>query len=215
MTVKAKICGINDPQALDAAVANGASFVGFVFYARSPRYVTPSAAGALARQTPPGIMRVGLFVDVEDAAIEAILRDAPLDMLQFHGAESPERIRATKIRLGLPVMKAIKIASAADLDQADRFLDSADWLLFDAKVPSTMTGALPGGNALAFDWKILSGARFTCPWMLSGGLTGANVAEAVRISGAQAVDVSSGVEDRPGHKDPQRIADFLGIVRSL
>lgn len=215
MTVKAKICGINDVRALEAAIEHGCSFVGFVFYPRSPRYVTPQAAGKLARRTPPGITRVGLFVDVDDAAIETILEDAPLDMLQFHGAESPERIRATKARLGLPVMKAIKIGNADDLDLADRFRDSADWLLFDAKVPATMTGALPGGNALAFDWQILAGARIPLPWMLSGGLTSANVAEAVHTSGARAVDVSSGVEDRPGHKDPRRIADFLGIVRTL
>ncbi|MFO0996884.1 MAG: phosphoribosylanthranilate isomerase [Alphaproteobacteria bacterium] len=215
MTVRAKICGINDAQALDAAVAHGASYVGFVFYPRSPRYLAPSAAGALARRAPAGVVRVGLFVDVDDQGIEAILKEAPLDMLQFHGAEPPERIRATKARLGLPVMKAIKIGSAPDLEWADRFGDSADWLLFDAKVPATMTGALPGGNALSFDWQLLSGARIALPWMLSGGLTSANVAEAVRTSGAQVVDVSSGVEDRPGHKDPGRIAEFLRVVRSL
>jgi len=215
MTVAAKICGVNTHEALDAAVAGGAAFVGFVFYARSPRYVTVAQAAALAAATPKTVKRVGLFVDVDDATIEAVLKDAPLELLQLHGAETPARCRAAKARFGVPVMKAIKIGGPGDLDYATPFFDAADWLLFDAKTPPSMKNALPGGNAVSFDWTVLTGAKMPLPWMLSGGLMPDNVAEAVRVSGAKAVDVSSGVESAPGRKDPARIAAFLAAVRGL
>ena len=215
MTVAAKICGVNTHEALDAAVAGGAAFVGFVFYARSPRYVTVAQAAALAAATPKTVKRVGLFVDVDDATIEAVLKDAPLELLQLHGAETPARCRAAKARFGVPVMKAIKIGGPGDLDYATPFFDAADWLLFDAKTPPSMKNALPGGNAVSFDWTVLTGAKMPLPWMLSGGLMPDNVAEAVRVSGAKAVDVSSGVEIAPGRKDPARIAAFLAAVRGL
>lgn len=215
MTVAAKICGVNSREALDAATAGAAAFVGFVFYARSPRYLTIPQAAALAAVTPKSVQRVGLFVDVDDATIEAVLKDAPLELLQFHGAETPARCRAAKARFGVPVMKAIKIGGPDDLAQATPFFDAADWLLFDAKTPPSMKNALPGGNAVTFDWTVLAGAKLPLPWMLSGGLTPDKVAEAVRVSGARAVDVSSGVESAPGRKDPARIAAFLAAVRGL
>lgn len=215
MGVVAKICGVKTHDALDAAIANGAGFVGFVFYARSPRYVTAAQAAALAAATPQPVQRVGLFVDVDDAAIETVLLQAPLEILQFHGAETPARCREVRARFGIKVMKAIKIGGPGDLEQAKPFYNAADWILFDAKTPPTMKNALPGGNAVSFDWTVLAGAKLPLPWMLSGGLTPDNVAEAVRVSGAKAVDVSSGVESAPGVKDPARIAAFLDAVRNL
>jgi phosphoribosylanthranilate isomerase len=215
MPVRAKICGVNSAAAVEAAMSGGAGFVGFVFYAPSPRAVAPEAAGALAKAVPTGVMKVGLLVDDSDERIAAILERVPLDLLQLHGKETPDRVAAIKRRFGVPVMKAVKIAAAADLAVADQYLGHADWLLFDAKTPPQMTGALPGGNALAFDWQLLAGRSWPLPWMLSGGLTVENLAEAVRISGAQVVDVSSGVESRPGQKDPARIVSFLGAVARL
>jgi phosphoribosylanthranilate isomerase len=215
MSVRAKICGVNSPAAVDAAVSGGASFVGFVFYAPSPRAVTPEIAATLAAGVPAGVMKVGLLVDDPDDRIAEILTQAPLDLLQLHGKETPDRVAAVRRRFGVPVMKAVKIAEAADLAVADQYLGHADWLLFDAKTSPQMTGALPGGNALAFDWELLAGRSWPLPWMLSGGLTADNLAEAVRISGAQTVDVSSGVESRPGQKDPARIAAFLAAAVRL
>ena len=209
MPVRAKICGVNSRAALDAAIACGAGFVGFNFYPPSPRALTPEAAAALAAAVPPVIARVGLFVDDPDERIAEILARVALDMLQLHGKETPTRVDDIRRRFGLPVMKAVKIAEAADLGIADRYIGHADWLLFDAKPPPQMTGALPGGNALSFDWQLLAGRSWPSPWMLSGGLTTQNLAEAVRISGARVVDVSSGVESQPGQKDPGKIAAFL------
>jgi phosphoribosylanthranilate isomerase len=215
MPVRAKICGLNDPASVAAAVGGGASFVGFVFYPPSPRAVTAPAAAVLAAAVPAGIMKVGLFVDASDARIAETLAQTRLDMLQLHGRETPDRVDAIKRRFGLPAMKAVKIAGAADLAMADDYVGHADWLLFDAKPPAQMRGALPGGNALSFDWQLLAGRSWPLPWMLSGGLTGANLGEAVRISGAAVVDVSSGVERRPGEKDPEKIAAFLAEAKRL
>jgi phosphoribosylanthranilate isomerase len=215
MPVRAKICGVNSRAALDAAIAGGAGFVGFNFYPPSPRALTPEAAAALAAAVPPVIARVGLFVDDPDERIAEILARVALDMLQLHGKETPTRVDDIRRRFGLPVMKAVKIAEAADLAVADRYIGHADWLLFDAKPPPQMTGALPGGNALSFDWQLLAGRSWPSPWMLSGGLTGDNLAEAVRISGARVVDVSSGVESQPGQKDPGKIAAFLAEAARL
>jgi phosphoribosylanthranilate isomerase len=215
MSVRAKICGINSAAALEAALAGGAGFVGFNFYPPSPRALTADAAGALAAAVPASTMRVGLFVDDPDARIGEVLDQVPLDMLQLHGRETPARVDEIKRRFALPVMKAVTIAAADDLAAADNYIDHADWLLFDAKPPPQMTGALPGGNALSFDWRLLAGRDWPLPWMLSGGLTAANLAEAVGISGARVVDVSSGVENRLGQKDPQKIADFLAEAKRL
>ena len=215
MSLEAKICGINSPDALEAAVDGGACYVGFVFYAPSPRFVTPEQAVMLAAPAPGTVKKVGLFVDAEDSAIQETLGACPLDMLQFHGAESPERVRDARVTFGLPVIKAIKLAGPDDLFRAGDYLGSADMLLFDAKPPDEMEGALPGGNALAFDWELLAGAQWPCPWLLSGGLDADNLAEAVEITGAGMVDVSSGVEDTPGHKDPARITAFLETVAKI
>jgi phosphoribosylanthranilate isomerase len=215
MALQAKICGINSRAAVEAAVAGGAHFVGFVFYPPSPRAVDPAAAAMLCRTLPSTTVPVGLFVDAVDVGIAEILDVVPLRMLQLHGKEDPERVREIRERFALPVMKAIKVSEAVDLAAANAFVGVADRLLFDSKPPPRMTGALPGGNALAFDWPILSGRSWPLPWMLSGGLTADNLAEAVRITGARMVDVSSGVEDRPGMKSPAKIAAFLARASEL
>lgn len=213
MSVAAKICGLSTAEGVAAAARNGARYVGFVFYPPSRRNVTPALAGALAAVVPAGIAKVGLFVDAEDALLEAALAGAPLDLLQFHGRESPERVLQAKRRFGKPVMKAIPVASAADLELAALYYGVADLLLFDAKPPKD--AAVPGGNGLVFDWELLGGRRWPLPWMLSGGLTPDNLGEAVRITHAAAVDVSSGVERAPGVKDPERIGAFLARAREL
>ncbi|MCE2509697.1 MAG: phosphoribosylanthranilate isomerase [Alphaproteobacteria bacterium] len=212
MTVEAKICGITSADAVTAATEGGARFVGFVFYEPSPRNLTLAAARGLAAVVPSSIRKVGLFVDAVDTAIAQVLAEVPLDVLQLHGEEPPERIAAIRKQFGLPVMKAIRIGVKSDVAKAASYLEVADRLLFDAKGPA---GGLPGGTGQAFDWKWLSSYDGSLPWMLSGGLNASNVKEAVRQSGARAVDVSSGVEDKPGHKDPGRIAEFLSAVADL
>jgi phosphoribosylanthranilate isomerase len=214
MPVTVKICGLSTRDAVEAAVAGGAAFVGFVFYGPSPRNVTPAQAAALCTVVPPGIGRVGLFVDADDATIAAALAAAPLDLLQFHGSETPARVAAVKRRFGRKVMKAIPVADAADLAAADAYSKTADWLIFDAR-PPRRADALPGGNGLAFDWQLLGGRSWQLSWMLSGGLAADNLAEAVRLSGAKFIDVSSGVESAPGRKDAPKIAAFLAAARAL
>jgi phosphoribosylanthranilate isomerase len=214
MKVTAKICGLSSEEAVSAAVAGGAAFLGFVFYQRSPRAVTPRDAARLCAPVPSGIARVGLFVDAEDAMIEAALAAAPIDILQFHGNENPERVANARLRFGRPIMKAVAIAGVEDVVGAARYEDAADLLLFDAK-PPRRPDSLPGGNGLAFDWGLIADRSWRRPWMLSGGLTAELLPEAVRISGATAVDVSSGVESRPGVKDPDKIRAFLGAARAL
>ena len=212
MPVEVKICGLSTTPTVAAAVAGGARYVGFVFYPPSPRSITAPELARLVVEVPPGVTKVGLFVDAEDDFIAEQLAAAALDLLQLHGAESPDRVAAIRERFDVPIMKAIKIAEAADLDAARAYEAVADRLLFDAKPPKSMRSALPGGNALAFDWRLLRGARWSRPWMLSGGLDADNVAEAVSVSGATAVDVSSGVENAPGRKNTSRIAAFLKAV---
>lgn len=215
MAVAVKICGIDSPAAMEAAIAGGAAYVGLMFYRPSPRFLEKSRAAALAALVPPHVKRVGVFVDAPDGAIAQVLEDVPLEMLQFHGAETPARVAAAHARFGLPVMKAVRIAGRGDLAEAKAQEGSADMLLFDAKPPAEMEAALPGGNALAFDWEIIAGARWTKPWMLSGGLDSANLARAVGASGARIVDVSSGVESERGRKDPARIGAFLAAAGAL
>ena len=210
MGVRAKICGINTVDAAEAAAENGAGFVGFVFYPPSPRSIDPDRAAAIAQALGGRVPTVGLFVDADDTTIAGTLARAPLDMLQLHGGESPARVRDVRARHRRPVMKAIHLAAADDLERARDYDEVADWLLFDARPAADAD--LPGGNARAFDWRLLEGARFTRPWMLSGGLSAGNVAEAVAATSADNVDVSSGVEDRRGHKDPDMIAAFLTAV---
>jgi len=207
--VAAKICGINDETAMHTAIAGGAHFVGLVFYPPSPRAVEPEDAARLAALVPDGVTRVGLFVDPDDALLERVLTAVALDMIQLHGSETPERCREIRARWNLPVMKAIKVSTSGDIDAAGAYDGAVDWLMFDAKAPKGMKDALPGGNALAFDWTLLAGRDFPVPWMLAGGLEPDNLAEAVRLSGAEVVDVSSGVESAPGRKEPRLIEAFL------
>lgn len=213
--VDAKICGLKTPEAVDAAVTGGAFMLGFNFFARSPRYLTPALAGELGKRVPAPVARVGLIVDASDDEIAAILNEAPLDLLQLHGKESPERVAGVKARFGLPVMKVVSVAEAGDIASARAYEDVADRLMFDAKPPKTMANALPGGNAISFDWTLLAGKTFRRPWMLAGGLRAENLAEAVRATGAPAVDTASGVEDRPGEKNVNKIKEFLAIAGCL
>jgi len=216
MRVLVKICGLADAAGVDAAVEAGADMLGFVFYPPSPRAVTPAAAAALSARHPGGPLRVGLFVDADDATLRAALAAVPLDLLQLHGSEPPDRVQEIRRRFGLPVMKAVGIATRSEVAEAiAAFGLACDRLLFDAKPPPEGTpGALPGGNAAAFDWSVLRGASVPVPWLLAGGLTPANVARAIAVSGAPGVDVSSGVERTRGVKDPALIRAFVAAARA-
>ncbi|MEQ8585504.1 MAG: phosphoribosylanthranilate isomerase [Thalassobaculaceae bacterium] len=207
-----KICGLNTLTVVDAAVEAGADMIGFVFYPRSRRAVTPELAQALGEKVT-GTIRVALVVDADNAEIDAILASGVIDMLQVHGNEDPARVTDLKARTGLPVMKALRVATRDDVKQAQAFVGVADHLLFDAKAPKDMKEALPGGNGLTFDWTLLDGLDLDMPWMLSGGLSVDNVAEAIRLTGAPGVDASSGVEDRPGVKNPDRIRAFVAAAK--
>ena len=211
-SIQVKICGLNDPGAVAAAVAGGADFVGVVFFAKSPRAVTPERAAELLAEVPRRIKRVGLFVEPDDRLLDQVLTRLRLDLLQFHGKEAPARVEAVRRAWGLPVMKAIGVSTAADLDTAKLYLDVADRLMFDAKPPP---GAdRPGGNARAFDWTLLAERKWPLPWILAGGLNARNVKGAIKRSGARAVDVSSGVETSPGVKDPKKILRFIKAAKA-
>ena len=212
MSVRAKICGLSEPETVRTAVAAGAAYVGLVFYPPSPRNVTAKQACGLASLARAPVKKVGLFVDPDDTTLAAVTMQVALDLIQLHGRETPERVAAVRAGFGVPVMKAIKVGSAEDVEAARAFEDAADLLLFDAKAPGAK---LPGGTGQSFDWTLLAGRTWRKPWMLSGGLDAANVAEAVRVTGAAIVDVSSGVESAPGRKDPAAIRAFLDAVGRL
>lgn len=213
MAIAVKICGLSTQAALAAAVRGGARFVGLVFFPPSPRCLDLDRAATLAAQVPDTIHRVGLVVDADDATLDALMAEVPLDMLQLHGRESPARVAAIKARFGVPVIKSIAVAKAEDLEHIASYEAVADWLLFDAHPPA---GAdRPGGNARAFEWALLRGLSCRRPWFLAGGLEAGNVADAVRASGAKAVDVSSGVEDAPGCKNVAKIDAFLRAAAHL
>lgn len=212
MTPTVKICGLRDAAAVAAAVEAGAEMVGFVFFPPSPRSMDVDAAAALTAAVPPGVTRVALSVDADDDLLAAIADRAGVDMLQLHGKETPERVTEIRARFGLPVMKAVAIAGPKDVARARTYEAVADRLMFDAKPPKDATR--PGGNALAFDWELIAGETWAKPWVLAGGLTVDNVAEAIRVSGAAAVDVSSGVEDAPGDKNPEKILAFVAAAKS-
>ena len=211
--IRVKICGLTRPQDVAAAAAAGAHYAGFVFYARSPRAVGVDLARDLALAAPVGLAKVALLVDAEDAALDAIVARVPLDMLQLHGHESPERVAEIRARYGLPVMKAVGVARAEDLPQLDAYARVADQILVDAKAPKD--AALPGGNGLAFDWRLIAGRRWPVPWMLAGGLAPQNVAQAVAMTGTRQLDVSSGVETAPGQKSADLIRAFVAAARDL
>ena len=212
MTIKVKICGLRDAEAVGAAVAGGAAYVGFVFYPKSPRFVTVEQAAALVAPLPASVLSVGLFVDASDEEIGDVLRVAPLRMVQLHGKETVERVEAVKRLTGLPVIKAVGVASSEDIETARGYEAVADLLLLDAKPP---VGGLPGGNAVAFDWGVLEKVRFGKPWMLAGGLNAGNIERAVAVTGARLLDVSSGVEDGVGRKSLEKIRVFLETAERL
>ncbi len=213
MTVNVKICGLSDEAAVAAAVEGGAAMCGFVFFEKSPRHVTPVRAAELTRDIPETVIAVGLVVDAGDDLLAEIVENAGIDMLQLHGTETPERVKDIRERFGLPVMKVLPVAVADDLAAAKKYETVADRLMFDAKPPE---GAdRPGGNARAFDWALLAGKTFDLPWMLAGGLNAENLDDAVKTSGADAVDVSSGVEDAPGRKNADKIRAFLAAAKGL
>lgn len=214
MSIRVKICGLSTPETVTAAVEAGADYLGFVFFEKSPRNVSPEQAADLARLVPANVLKVALTVDADDATLDRIVAALKPDMLQLHGSESPERLRELKGRFGLTLMKAIAVSAPEDLTGSSIYRDSADLLLFDAKPPKSMQNALPGGNGLVFDWSLIAGQRPEMPWMLSGGLTAENVGEAIRTSGAEAVDVSSGVEEAPGRKNPELIRRFIQAAKA-
>lgn len=210
--IRVKICGLTNPADVPAAILAGASYVGFVFFPKSPRHLDLVTAAAMARSVPEGIAKVALTVNADNAALDALTGAVPLDMLQLHGSETPQRIAEVKARHGLPVMKAVGVAEAADLPELDRFAQVADQLLVDAKPPKDADR--PGGNAQAFDWGLIAGRRWPIPWMLAGGLTPDNVAEAIARTGAKQVDVSSGVERAPGVKESDLMRAFVDKARA-
>ena len=208
--IRVKICGLRTVNDVVAVARAGAAYAGFVFFPKSPRHLSIPEARALALAAPVGLAKVALIVNADDASIDAILADVPIDMLQLHGAETPARVAEVRDRFGLPVMKAVGLSGEADLAAIMEYSLIADQLLIDAK-PGSGTD-LPGGNGLAFDWRLLVGRKWLRPWMLAGGLGPHNVAEAIRLTGAAQVDVSSGVESAPGVKDHAKIAAFVAAA---
>lgn len=212
MITAAKICGITTPEALEAAIAGGADYIGLVFCAKSPRHLKIDKAKQLASQARGRVKIVALTVDADDEALQEIVDEVSPDILQLHGHEAPARVAAIRQRFGRDVIKAIPVATVDDADKARDFAGAADLILFDAKAPAG--AALPGGNGRTFDWTVLDGVSGGLPFMLSGGLEPENVAEAIALTHPVAVDVSSGVESAPGVKDPDRIRRFLRAVKT-
>jgi phosphoribosylanthranilate isomerase len=211
MNTRTKICGLKTESDVVAAAAAGAAYVGFVFFEKSPRNISFEDAANLAQLVPLGMAKVALTVNADNAMLDELTAKVPRDMLQLHGKETPERVAEVTARYGLPVMKAIGVADATDMEQISLYTGIADQLLIDAKPPKG--SVLPGGNGLAFDWRLLAGRRWATPWMLAGGLTPENVAQAVQLTGAKQVDVSSGVESQSGVKDHDKISAFCDATR--
>ncbi len=214
MRLDVKICGLTRAADRDAAIAGGARWLGFVFYPPSPRSLTPEAAAVLVGNRPGTAEAVGVFVDPDDAWLDTVLAAAPLDLLQLHGHETPGRVAQIKERTGRRVIKALPVADAADVARHEVYRRFADMLLFDAKPPQ-VPGSIPGGNGLAFDWRLLAGRKIDLPWLLAGGLDAANLADAVRLTGARAVDVSSSIEVAPGVKDPAKLVRLLDRAHNI
>ena len=207
-----KICGLSEPDTLDAAIGAGASHVGFVFFAKSPRNLAPDEAASLASRVPPHVKRVGVFVDPDSDFLDHVRSRVTLDIIQLHSVEQPARVARVRLRHGLPVWVALGVSTSADAAAGRRYLGSANRLLFDSKAPSE--APLPGGNGLRFDWRVLRGLHIGIPWGLAGGLNARTVGEAIHASGAELVDVSSGVEDAPGVKSAAKIRAFVKAVRA-
>jgi len=211
MRLQAKICGLSTPETVDAAIAGGAAWLGFVFFAKSPRNVSPEQAAALVARVPDRVGTAAVLVNPDDALIARVL-ETGVTALQLHGDESPERIASLRRHNGVELWKAVPVRTRADLDTACAFRGVADRILYDAKTPK---GTLPGGMGLRFDWKLLDGFDHPLPWALSGGLDAGNLVEAVGATGAALVDTSSGVESAPGVKDVDKIAAFLQAAARL
>ncbi|TPL98228.1 MULTISPECIES: phosphoribosylanthranilate isomerase [unclassified Mesorhizobium] len=212
MALDVKICGLKTDQAMAAALAGGASHVGFIFFAKSPRYIEPAAAGRLREAARGKALAVAVTVDANDTFLDDIIDSMRPDMLQLHGSETPERVAELKARYDLPVMKALPLSEAADLERIKPFVGVADRFLFDAKPPKG--SELPGGNGVAFDWRILTGLDAGLDYMLSGGLNAANIGDALRLASPPGIDISSGVESAPGVKDPALIEQFFRAVKA-
>jgi len=212
VSVKVKICGVRTPDLVDTAVAAGADYIGVVFFEKSPRNVTLAEAALVTKAASGRIASVAVLVDPDDMLIEEVVAIAGPDLLQLHGSETPERLADIKGRFGVKLIKAISVAAAEDAAEADRFWDIADMILFDAKPDPA--ASLPGGNGLAFDWHALAALSQGRHFALSGGLTAENVGEAVRVTGASMVDVSSGVERAPGRKDRDLVRQFIQAAKS-
>jgi phosphoribosylanthranilate isomerase len=213
MSLIVKICGLSTRETLDAALSAGADMVGFMFFPASPRHLSRGAAEELGRQVKGRAKKVAVSVDADDATIENIIEAVRPDLLQLHGKESVARVRDIKARFRLPVMKVIPVGTKDDLASLAGYAAVADRIMFDARAPKDATR--PGGLGVPFDWRLLEGLNLKVPMMVSGGLNAANVAEAVRITGASDVDVSSGVESAPGVKDPEKIREFVRAVRAI
>lgn len=205
--IRVKICGLRTVADVQATASAGAAYMGLVFFAKSPRNLTIQQARDLALAAPLGLAKVALTVNATDADLDAITEAMPLDMLQLHGHESPDRVAQVRARYGLPVMKAIGVADEGDLASLMDYSLAADQILIDAKPPKNAT--LPGGNGLTFDWRLVAQRRWLRPWMLAGGLTADNVAQAIRLTNARQIDLSSGVESAPGVKDHTMIQTFI------
>ncbi|AZO75888.1 MULTISPECIES: phosphoribosylanthranilate isomerase [unclassified Mesorhizobium] len=212
MTLDIKICGLKTDAAMSAALAGGASHVGFIFFAKSPRFIEPADAGRLRQAATGKAKAVAVTVDADDAFLDEIVAKMRPDMLQLHGSETPARVAELKARYGLPVMKVLSVSEAADLERIKPYIGIADRLMFDAKPPKG--SQLPGGNGVAFDWRILAGLDAGLDYMLSGGLNAANVGDALRLANPPAIDISSGVESASGVKDPALIEQFFRAVRA-
>ena len=205
--MRVKICGLTTLNTLSAAINSGATYVGFVFFEKSPRHLTIEQAIKMANIVPDGICKTALVVDPSDKDLDDLLDKVPVDMIQLHGHESAERVSEVKDKFGLPVMKAVGISDESDLVNLYEHSRIADQILVDAKPPKN--AVLPGGNGLSFDWKLLAGRRWSTPWMLAGGLNSSNLLQAAKLTGARQFDVSSGVETLTGVKDIKLISDFI------
>lgn len=213
MSVDLKICGLNTPEAVKAAVIGHAAYIGFVLFEASPRAISSDLIVNLCALVPKTVKKVGLFVDASMDDIAAVVSTGALDMLQLHGSEAPGMLVEVKSKFSLPVMKAIAISNKEDLDRARTYEIYADMLLFDSKPPSG--ASRPGGNALSFDWSLVANQDWRLPWMLAGGIDSENLAQAVQISGATTIDVSSGAEDQQGLKNPAKITELLSLATTL
>jgi len=211
--MQVKICGLSEARHVQAAALAGARYAGFVFFDKSPRNLTISAAREVMLAVPEGMCKVALTVNADDDFLNDLLAHLPIDMLQLHGAESPERVAEIRTLSGLPVMKAVGVADEGDLPALQEYARVSDQLLVDAKPPKT--SKLPGGNGLSFDWRLIANRRWAVPWMLAGGLTPDNVARAIELTRAKQVDVSSGVECAPGIKDSDKIAAFVRAAKGV